>query len=89
MPRSAAMQFPCSQPVTAQAGFSSIFSGCCFTGSSLARSSFANHLCSLLVIAHGNEGAMTQVPGIGPFDEGDLADQIRFYLPTLVHFLCG
>ena len=32
---------------------------------------------------------MPQVPGIRPFDEGDLADQLRFDLAALVHFLCG
>jgi hypothetical protein len=36
--------------------------------------SFANDLRSLFIIAHGDEGAMTQVPGISPFDECDLAN---------------
>ncbi len=52
-------------------------------------SSFANHLRSLLVVAHGEEGAMTQVPGIRPFEESDLADQFRFDPAALRHFLCG
>ena len=52
-------------------------------------SSFANHLRRLFIIAHGDEGAMPQVPGIRPFDECDLADQLRFDPAALVHFLCG
>jgi hypothetical protein len=40
-----------------------------------------------LVITHGDEGAMTQVPGVRPFDEGDLADELRFDSPALIHFL--
>jgi hypothetical protein len=31
----------------------------------------------LFIIAHGDEGAMPQVPGISPFEESDLADQFR------------
>ena len=41
-------------------------------------SRFANHLRRPFIIAHGDEGAMPQVPGIRPFDECDLADQLRF-----------
>jgi hypothetical protein len=40
-------------------------------------SSLANHLRSLLVIAHSDEGAMPQMPGIRPFDECDTAAQLR------------
>ena len=40
-------------------------------------SSFANHLRRLFIIAHGDEGAMRQVPGVRPFDELDLADQFH------------
>ena len=32
---------------------------------------------------------MPQVPGIRPFDELDLADELRFDPTALVHFLCG
>jgi hypothetical protein len=32
---------------------------------------------------------MTQVPGIRPFHECDLADQLRFDPTALVHFLCS
>jgi hypothetical protein len=41
-------------------------------------SGFANHLGRLFIIAYGDEGAMPQVSGIRPFDECDLADQLRF-----------
>jgi hypothetical protein len=37
-------------------------------------SSFATRFRRLFVISHGDEGAMAQVTGIRPFDEGDLAD---------------
>ena len=30
-----------------------------------------------------------QVPSIGPFDEGDLADQLRFDPGAFFHFFCG
>jgi hypothetical protein len=49
---------------------------------------FANNLRRPLVIAHGDEGAMPQMPGIGPFDVGDLANQLRFDPAALLHFLC-
>jgi len=44
---------------------------------------------SVSFVAHANEGAMLQVPSIGPFDEGDLADQLRFDPATFFHFFCG
>jgi hypothetical protein len=50
---------------------------------------FANHFRRLLVIAHGNEGGMTQMPGICPLYESDLAYQLRFDPAALLHFLCG
>jgi hypothetical protein len=49
-------------------------------------SSFSNHLARLFIIAHGDEGAMPQVPGITPFDEGDLANQLGFDPVVLLHF---
>jgi hypothetical protein len=52
-------------------------------------SSFPNHLRRFLVIAHGNEGAMPQVPSIRPFDESDLANELWFDPPALIHLLCG
>jgi hypothetical protein len=52
-------------------------------------SSFANYLRRLLIVARGDEGAMPQVPGIRPFDECDLADQVRFDPAALTHFLCS
>jgi hypothetical protein len=52
-------------------------------------SSFANHLRWLLIIAHGEEGAMSQMPGVRPFDKCHLADQLRLGPPTLLHFLRG
>lgn len=44
---------------------------------------------SVSFVAHADEGAMLQVPSIGPFDEGDLADQLRFDPATFFHFFCG
>ena len=41
-------------------------------------SRFANHFLRLFIIAHGDEGAMPQVPGIRPFEKRHLADQVRF-----------
>ena len=38
-----------------------------------AFSTLANYFRSLLVIEHGDEGAMPQMPGICPFDKCDLA----------------
>jgi hypothetical protein len=52
-------------------------------------SSFANHLSGLFIIAHSDEAAMPQVPGIRPFEKCDLADQLRCDPATLLHFLCG
>ena len=46
-------------------------------GFSRVISSFANHLRRLFIIAHGDEGAMPQMPSIGPFNKRDLADQFR------------
>ena len=46
-------------------------------------------LSSVSFVAHADEGAMLQVPSIGPFDEGDLADQLRFDPATFFHFFCG
>ena len=48
-------------------------------------SSFANYLRRLFIIAHGDEGAMPQVPGIGLFDKRDLADQFRCNPPAFLH----
>jgi hypothetical protein len=56
---------------------------------SAGRLSFANHPRRLLVIAHGDKSAMTQVPSICPFEECDLADGLRFNPAALVHFLFG
>jgi hypothetical protein len=42
-----------------------ILPSCCLSGVTLASSTFANHLRSFLVIAHPDERAMPQVPGIG------------------------
>ena len=36
-----------------------------------------------------DEGAMPQVSGVRPFNECDLADQLRFDPAALFHFLCG
>jgi hypothetical protein len=52
-------------------------------------SSLANHLRSLPVIAHGDEGAMTQVPGVRPFYKSDLAYQLWVDPAALLHFLSG
>jgi hypothetical protein len=52
-------------------------------------SSLANHLRSLLVLAHSDEGAMTQVPGVRPFYESDLAYQLWVDPAALFHFLSG
>jgi hypothetical protein len=52
-------------------------------------SSFSNHLARLFIIAHGDERAMPQMPGFSPFDECDLAYQLRFDPPALLHFLRG
>lgn len=46
-------------------------------------------LSSVSFVAHADEGAMLQVPSIGPFDEGDLADQLRFDPGAFFHFFCG
>jgi hypothetical protein len=56
-------------------------------GFSRVTSSFANRLSRLLVIVHGDERAMPQVPGISPFDECDVADQFRRDPAALLHFL--
>ncbi len=34
-----------------------------------------------------DECAVAQVPGIGPIDESDLTDQLRFYPTALLHLL--
>jgi hypothetical protein len=52
-------------------------------------SSLANHIRSLFVLAHRDEGGMPQVSRIGPFKECDLADQLGFDPAALLHFLCG
>jgi hypothetical protein len=52
-------------------------------------SSFTNHLRRLFIVTHSDEGAMPQVPGIRPFDESDLAYQLRFDPSALIHFFCG
>ena len=52
-------------------------------------SSFADYLRRPFIIAHSDEGAMPQVPGVRAFDESDLADQLRLDPAALVHFLCG
>jgi hypothetical protein len=60
--------------------FASVFIGrknSDFSGSRLVNSTFANHLSRPFIIAHRDEGAMSQVPGICPFDKRDLADQLR------------
>jgi hypothetical protein len=54
-----------------------------------AFSTLANYFRSLLVIAHGDEGAMSQMPGICPFDKCDLTDEFRFNPAAFFHFLCG
>jgi hypothetical protein len=33
--------------------------------------------------------SVAQVPGIGPIDESDLTDQLRFYPTALLHLLRG
>jgi hypothetical protein len=58
-----------------------------FESSSSISSSFADYL--LFIIAHGNEGAMPHVPGISPFEECHLVDQLRFDPTALLHFPCG
>jgi hypothetical protein len=51
--------------------------------------SIPNYLRRLFVMAHSDEGAMTQVPSVRPFYESDLADQFRSDPVELLHFLCG
>jgi hypothetical protein len=39
--------------------------------------------------AHGDKGAMPQVPGVCPFEECDLADELPFDPTAVLHFLCA
>jgi hypothetical protein len=41
---------------------------------------------SVFFVAYADEGEMLQVPSIGPFAEGDLADQLRFDPGAFFHF---
>ena len=47
---------------------------------------FTNHRRRFLVVAQADEGAMTQVPGVRPFDECDSANQLRFARAVETHF---
>jgi hypothetical protein len=55
----------------------------------LARSSFPNHVCRALVIAHPDKRAMPEMPRIGPFEERDQADHLRLDPPAFRHFFRG
>ena len=84
------------QPILARMGRMSGFcsgvhwrKNAAFSVSSLASSSFTNHLRSLPVIAYSDEGAMAQVPAIRPLDESVLADELRSDPAALLHLLCG
>src|SRR5688572_8176040 len=50
---------------------------------------FARDFARRFVVAHSQEFAVTKVSGFRPFNEADLADQLRFYPAAFLHSLGG
>jgi hypothetical protein len=50
---------------------------------------FREPLSRPFIIPQADEGAIIQVPGVRPFDESDLAEQLWFDPTAFLHFLCG